>query len=425
MADPRLPKGLIALVSWLLISEGSILAEGTSCPPGYMENSEACTCHGSYKRCWDEQGFKTSGPGLQPVIVELHPWRSSGLGFKGEYTDLHSRALADGAALVWPSGAKGTAVGNAGDDDIVYSWNAGPACCKPACDDQEDDVGFLRKLVQNVKSRHSFVDPNRVYFSGFSNGCALSQRMALEASDITAAVACTGLMVLVNKAASFLPTPVMVLMGQNDHLRNANAYTHLSTGGLVAPNADLMAAHAKWKEWNKCSGVDATYQVRGSTKYIGSNCAADVMLLDISGGEHNPNTLGFNGQTSGELMWSFLKQHSWTKAAVMTANATTSTKRITASLTTTVKSNAAATSTTASATTSTNMITPSLTTTVKSHAAATSSTANASSTSASTQWSLPSSGSDVATAAGAIKASTSVAPSAVAFLFAFASLTIE
>eukprot|EP00931_Biecheleriopsis_adriatica_P033566 TRINITY_DN19489_c0_g1_i2.p1 TRINITY_DN19489_c0_g1~~TRINITY_DN19489_c0_g1_i2.p1 ORF type:complete len:688 (+),score=111.57 TRINITY_DN19489_c0_g1_i2:389-2452(+) len=275
--------------------------QGGECPADYTENSEACTCHGGYKRCWIEEGFKTSGV-PQPLVVSLHPWQSSGEGFKGEYTALDQKALADGAAVVWPSGAKGMSA----DDEILYSWNAGQACCSPAADDQEDDVGFLRKLVQNIKYRHSLVDPTRVYFTGFSNGCGMSQRMAAQASDIATAVACTGLMLLVDKTADYSPTPVMVLFGEKDDLRNADAYYDLNKGGHAAPHEDLMQAHAKWKEWNGCSGADATEVSGGSTRYKGNNCKADVELLDIKDGIHEPNSLGFDGKTSGEVMWAFL-----------------------------------------------------------------------------------------------------------------------
>eukprot|EP00931_Biecheleriopsis_adriatica_P064647 TRINITY_DN39398_c0_g1_i1.p1 TRINITY_DN39398_c0_g1~~TRINITY_DN39398_c0_g1_i1.p1 ORF type:complete len:407 (-),score=65.12 TRINITY_DN39398_c0_g1_i1:25-1206(-) len=276
---------------------------GEACSSDFVENAEACVCHGGYKRCWVEQGFRGSGP-AQPLVVELHPWYSSGQKFKDEYTEFNSVALAGGAAMVWPTGLHGLGTSTG----FGYSWNAGSACCSPACTQEEDDVGFLRKLVENVKSRHAVVDMNRIYFTGFSNGCGLSQRMAAQASDITAAVACTGLMLLAEKSQEYRPTPVMVLMSSEDGLRDSDRYKWLNTGKNTAPNSDICASHAKWKEWNGCSGEDVKDRSNGSTRFQGSNCAAPVVLVDCIAGQkpHEP-TLAYGEQTAGQLMWDFLQ----------------------------------------------------------------------------------------------------------------------
>ena len=41
-----------------------------------------------------------------------------------------------------------------------------------------NDAGFLIELIENVIMQNP-VDENRVYFTGWSNGCGMSQRMAL------------------------------------------------------------------------------------------------------------------------------------------------------------------------------------------------------------------------------------------------------
>ena len=45
----------------------------------------------------------------------------------------------------------------------------------------------------NTQSDLCNVDPQRIYLTGHSNGCALAQRVAIESSDLVAAVACMGM----------------------------------------------------------------------------------------------------------------------------------------------------------------------------------------------------------------------------------------
>eukprot|EP00004_Rigifila_ramosa_P008154 TRINITY_DN19335_c0_g1_i1.p1 TRINITY_DN19335_c0_g1~~TRINITY_DN19335_c0_g1_i1.p1 ORF type:complete len:302 (+),score=47.80 TRINITY_DN19335_c0_g1_i1:41-946(+) len=67
------------------------------------------------------------------------------------------------------------------------SWNAGPSCCAPAYP-RIDDVGFLQAVVDDVARRYT-VDRRRVYSVGFSNGAAMTYRLACDASTVFAAVA--------------------------------------------------------------------------------------------------------------------------------------------------------------------------------------------------------------------------------------------
>ena len=53
-------------------------------------------------------------------------------------------------------------------------------------------MGFLRALVAKVGQSHGTVQ-KRVYVTGHSNGCAMAQRFANEASDLVTAVACMAL----------------------------------------------------------------------------------------------------------------------------------------------------------------------------------------------------------------------------------------
>ena len=77
-----------------------------------------------------------------------------------------------------------------------------------------DDVAFLRALVDKLASGIA-VDPKRLYVSGFSNGGNMAARLAVEASDLFAAVGVAGGS-LNSPGVSPRPMPVIVSLGSLD-----------------------------------------------------------------------------------------------------------------------------------------------------------------------------------------------------------------
>lgn len=65
-------------------------------------------------------------------------------------------------------------------------WNAGAGGSDTDRPDV-DDVGFLRAVIADATERHG-ADPARIFMSGFSNGAAMSFRMAAEDSHRLAAI---------------------------------------------------------------------------------------------------------------------------------------------------------------------------------------------------------------------------------------------
>ena len=65
------------------------------------------------------------------------------------------------------------------------SWNA-IHCCGYAQQNNIDDIGFVRALVANLKSRYN-VDTKRIYAAGYSNGGDMAHYVASEMSDVFAA----------------------------------------------------------------------------------------------------------------------------------------------------------------------------------------------------------------------------------------------
>ena len=60
-------------------------------------------------------------------------------------------------------------------------------CTVPPATACPDDAGFLRQLITNLTSQYS-VDQTQIYIAGFSSGAQMAQRVAVELSDLVAAV---------------------------------------------------------------------------------------------------------------------------------------------------------------------------------------------------------------------------------------------
>lgn len=124
-----------------------------------------------------------------PVVLNLH-----GGGGRAGSARMQSRmdAKADSAGfiVVYPDG---TGVLKT----RWLTWNAG-ACCSYAVEHDVDDVGFIRALLDDL-AKLFYIDANRVYATGLSNGAFMSYRLACELSDRIAAIApISGVMVLKN-----------------------------------------------------------------------------------------------------------------------------------------------------------------------------------------------------------------------------------
>ncbi len=68
-----------------------------------------------------------------------------------------------------------------------HQWNWDAYTMDEAFQQPPDDSGFLRQLITNLTAQYS-VNPNQVYVAGFSSGAQMTQRVAVEISDLVAAV---------------------------------------------------------------------------------------------------------------------------------------------------------------------------------------------------------------------------------------------
>jgi polyhydroxybutyrate depolymerase len=99
-----------------------------------------------------------------PLVLAVHGGASNAERFE-ELSGFDEVADEKGFLVAYPEG-------------FAFSWNAGP-CCGPAKLGRVDDVGFLRRLIDELVEA-KVADPGRVYVAGFSNGGGMAYRMACE-----------------------------------------------------------------------------------------------------------------------------------------------------------------------------------------------------------------------------------------------------
>ena len=113
-----------------------------------------------------------------PLVIAVHGAFETAKDME-ERTGLSDLADQEGFVAVYPNG-----MGLLG---FLQHWNAGH-CCGKAAADNVDDVGFLKKVLEDVHKRLP-IDKNRIYMVGFSNGGMLAYRFAAENSEILSALA--------------------------------------------------------------------------------------------------------------------------------------------------------------------------------------------------------------------------------------------
>jgi polyhydroxybutyrate depolymerase len=149
-------------------------------------------------------------------------------------------------------------------------WNAGGIL--PGCTAADDDVGFLKAAISDVKS-HACIDPKRVYATGISNGSIMAQYMGCQAADIFASVG--GVAAGVGRCSPSRPLSVFYVHGTED--------TTVSFSG-AQPNV------TRWATVNGCNMTPVeTYNNQGSTKcvtYQGCKDGVEVTFCTVTGMGH-------------------------------------------------------------------------------------------------------------------------------------------
>lgn len=152
---------------------------------------------------WPENWDGTS---LLPVVVMLHGYGATGI-VQDIYMQLRPRIETYGFIYVIPEGLK--------DASGAQYWNANPYCCD-FYGSGVDDVGYLMGLIDELEASMP-VDPDRVVFTGHSNGGYMSHRLACEHPDRIAGIASlAGLAQPYGTDCALHPVSVLQMHGDQD-----------------------------------------------------------------------------------------------------------------------------------------------------------------------------------------------------------------
>jgi len=228
-----------------------------------------------------------------------------------DYYHLISKSNEAGFIVVFPNGYSRFPGGK------LATWNSG-ICCGKARDEQIDDVGFIKKVVEDIKSKAN-IDSNRIYANGMSNGGMMSYRLACELTDtFTAIASVAGTDGTLNCHPS---RPISIL-----HIHALNDDHVLFNGGSgikSETHADFVSVPntiSKWVKLNACNpSPQRVLTVKGAYCDVYSACRnnAQVKLCVTESGGHSwpggNKVRGGTGSTAinaNDVIWDFYQNSS-------------------------------------------------------------------------------------------------------------------
>jgi len=277
--------------------------------------TEHCIEYDDLERCWLLLvPMSLNESGNVPLVVDIHGGQDDM--YQQRWTsDFANISMEQGFIVAYPQGHNN--LWNMGWDPITCS--AGIMCT------EEDDVGFILQMVDTITQNHS-IDNSRIYSTGWSNGCGMTQRLAVEASDIFAAAGCMSMYRFVEAPSDYLPIPFMEVHGLLDEIIQYTTTAHSAL--IFGPEKGAIQNLESWAELNGCQGTTPEviesqddYDIRGYT-----NCENEtqVMLVTLFFAAHNPyehddpvtqpGRGGANptGIPTSTIVWEFMSKYSKT-----------------------------------------------------------------------------------------------------------------
>jgi len=238
-----------------------------------------------------------------PLLYCLHAFSMNALSFCDGMAGWLDKADKEGFIVVMPNG-------------YMNSYNIGPGCGAAliaAYADGIDDVAFIRKLYDEVGT-HLNIDLGRVYSTGFSNGAALSWRLACEASDIFTAFASGAGNVCLDSCEPAHPVSMLDIHGTGDILSPPETHPP-SIEALTAVNGcatesepasmPMSSGASTCVTWAGCPTGCSDVEVTECTVQGGSHCwYGDVSAANCGAGSADSDQFATN------MAWSFLSRFS-------------------------------------------------------------------------------------------------------------------
>ena len=214
-----------------------------------------------------------------PLLLVFHGAEGTGASMIKKFRALADR---DGFLIAAPDGLGGR-------------WNARQPDEIEATGDA-DEPAFIDAILNTLSKEYS-VDSRHIYASGFSNGGALCQVLAIRPESQLAAIACVGATlpaVLQNQIVSAPPVSVLLLAGTKDEFFGAG-------GSKLGPFLSVDETARLWAVQNGCSRTEPV-------RWINDKTGVEVQSRQIEGGKHSWR-LSADLDTSLTI-WGFLSAHS-------------------------------------------------------------------------------------------------------------------
>jgi polyhydroxybutyrate depolymerase len=183
-----------------------------------------------------------------PLLVALHGG-GGGMDYMGrdDYYGLLSFAERTGQVLLLPNGISRLRGG------MLATWNAGN-CCGAARDEQVDDVGYIRALVERVQSQLN-IDARHIRATGMSNGAMMAYRLACELPGLFSAIAAVAGTDNTINCPPAQPVSVLHIHARNDShvLYDGGAGPDAVDRTLITDFRSVPETVARWVERNRCA----------------------------------------------------------------------------------------------------------------------------------------------------------------------------
>ena len=254
-----------------------------------------------------------------PVIVVFHGGGGNPEGMI-RLTSMNAKADEAGFIVVYPYGTGKLA-------NTLLTFNGGE-CCGYAMQNNIDDVGFTRELLDDLATVAN-VDADRVFATGLSNGGIMSHYVASELSDRIAAIAPVGGPLMMEAPRNKRPVPVMHFHGTKDEFapfKGGFGKGFLGRNGITKFRS-VDHTIQRWVQANGCMNdpeitplpdkADDGMKVNRKT-WSGGREESEVVLIEIEGGGHTwpgqkpiVSSLGESTMdiSANDLMWEFFQKH--------------------------------------------------------------------------------------------------------------------
>lgn len=258
-------------------------------------------------------GYDAARPA--PLLVALHGGGGN-MDYQAndKFYGLISKSEQEGFVVVFPNGHSRFR------DGKLATWNAG-RCCGDARDGNVDDVGFIRKMVEDVGRRVN-VDSARIYATGMSNGGLMSYRLACEMADVFTAIAPVAGTDNTLVCSPARPVSVLHIHARDDDhvLFEGGAGPASVERSKVTDFTSVADTVAKWVQLNGCrSDAERTLEVDGAYCDTYRQCrgGAQVQLCVTADGGHswpggNKPRIGAapsRAISAIDVMWNFFTRH--------------------------------------------------------------------------------------------------------------------